>query len=944
MTSPIIEVQKYGQSIWYDFMRRSLITSGELQQLVEKDGIRGITSNPAIFEKAINGSTDYDEALKEIEHQRDMDAKSIYEHLAISDIQSAADVLEPVYKETSGRDGYVSLEVSPYLAHDTNATIDEARRLWKTVNRKNLMVKVPATPEGTPAIRQLISEGINVNVTLLFSISSYEAVARAYIEGLKALIQNGQNPSSIASVASFFISRIDAAIDKLVEIKLKTASADEQHMLKSLLGRVAIANGKLAYKRYKEMIQTPEWKELANKGARPQRLLWASTGTKNPNYSDVMYVEELIGPDTVNTIPTATLEAFRNHGRVRATIEENTEEAKTVMNTLESCGISIQDVTRKLLSDGVRLFEEPFDKLLSSLEKRRVLTTCGAIARQTNVLSEKQLNKVNVILEEWRKENKVRKLWARDASLWTGNDESNWLGWLNVSEDQLEQIERFNDFAIEIKTEDFSHILLLGMGGSSLFPEMLRKTFGKTAGYPELHVLDSTDPGQIKRFESMIDYEKTLFIVSSKSGTTLEPNILMDYFFDQVKQRVGSSAGNYFVAITDPGSKLQQLAQEKRFRHVFLGWPTIGGRYSALSDFGMIPAAAMGLDVKRFLDRADCMLHGCAASVPLSDNPGVVLGTTLGALYLDGRDKVTIITSPSLSAFGTWLEQLLAESTGKNGKGLIPVDQERLGPPRIYGNDRIFVYISIDSERNQTKAVEELEKAGHPVIRISLSDTYQLGEEIFRWEMATAVAGSIIEINPFNQPDVEASKIATRELVSQYEKTGSFPSEDPIFQDNGVKLFTDVQNKSKLGQYSKLSEYFKSFFNQLSAGDYIAILSYLDMNDTNEKLLQDIRHTIRDARQVATCLEFGPRFLHSTGQIYKGGPNTGVFLQITCDDAEDIPVPGRKYTFGAVKAAQALGDFQILLERGRRALRVHLSSNVSKGLESLKKAIAEATT
>jgi len=542
----------------------------------------------------------------------------------------------------------------------------------------------------------------------------------------------------------------------------------------------------------------------------------------------------------------------------------------------------------------------------------------------------------------------MQRLWQRDATLWTGDDEANWLGWLDIIEDQIAHPIQLRGLAKEVWSAGYKDILLLGMGGSSLCPEVLRMTFGKTAGYPDLHVLDSTDPAQVKAFEKKIDIARTLFIVSSKSGSTLEPNIFKQYFFELTKQAVGADkAGSHFIAITDPGSKMQQVAEGDHFRLVFFGRPSIGGRYSALSNFGMVPAAAMGVDTKKFLDRTQEMVQACGPAAAIEENPGAMLGIILGTAARSGRDKVTIVTSPDISDLGAWLEQLLAESTGKVGKGIIPVDREELAAPEVYGNDRVFAYVHTEHgiDVKQDAKLTALEKAGHAVLRISMADIYDLGAEFFRWEIATAVAGSIIGINAFNQPDVEASKIATRDLTSAYEKTGSLPAETPIVEDGGIKLFTDEKNAADLakaaGADKSLAGYLKAHLGRIKTGDYFALLGFIQMNAEHEKTLQTIRHAVRDKKHVATCLGFGPRFLHSTGQAYKGGPNSGVFLQVTCDDALDLPVPQQKYTFGVVKAAQARGDFQVLADRGRRALRVHLH-DVESGLATLAGAVQKA--
>ena len=552
---------------------------------------------------------------------------------------------------------------------------------------------------------------------------------------------------------------------------------------------------------------------------------------------------------------------------------------------------------------------------------------------------------VAATLSDWKQNNKVQRLWQKDASLWTGTDEGKWLGWLGIVDEQIANIGVLKDLAADIKKAKFKHALLLGMGGSSLCPEVLRMTFGKIPGFPELHVLDSTDPAQVLATEKKVDLGKTLCIVSSKSGSTLEPNIFKQYFFERVSKKVGAKeAGNRFIAVTDPGSKMQQVAEGDHFRRIFPGLPSIGGRYSALSNFGMVPAAAMGLDLPKFLKSTKEMVDACGATSAADANPGVILGAILGTAANHGRDKITFITSPGISDLGAWLEQLIAESTGKIGKGIIPVDREKLSKPAVYGNDRVFAYLRLASKPNkaQDAAVAALEKAGHPVVRISLPNTYTIGQEFFRWEIATAVAGSVIAINTFNQPDVEASKIETRKLTSEYEEKGQLPPESPFFEGSGIKLYADERNTSALKGGAKLADVLRAHLSRIKAGDYFAVLGYILMDAANEKALQEIRHKVRDTKKVATCLGFGPRFLHSTGQAYKGGPNSGVFLQITCDDAKDLQVPGQKYTFGVVKAAQARGDFAVLAERGRRALRVHLGKNVKSGLATLSKAVGQA--
>jgi transaldolase/glucose-6-phosphate isomerase len=950
LENPLRALGLFGQSVWLDYIRRSLLTSGELRRLIDDDDVRGVTSNPSIFEKAMTGSSDYVSDL-EARSAENLDAQGLYEALAIRDIQQAADALGAVYQRTGARDGYVSLEVSPLVAHNVRQTLGEARRLWKACARENLMIKLPATTEGIAAAQQLIAEGVNVNVTLLFGLDAYERVAQAYIGALEKRAARGEDLTRIASVASFFVSRIDTAIDVIIAERVDAkVGARQQRLLHALRGKVAIANAKLTYQRYRELFAGPRWQALAAQGARPQRLLWASTATKNAALRDVAYVEELIGPDTVTTIPPVTLDAFRDHGRPRASLMENLEAAADTMERLRDAGISIKDVATDLLNEGLSVFTHSYGTLLKTVEKQCRRVVSERAARISFSLPGPMREAVNASLLEWQTHEKVRRLWARDSSLWTGKDEAQWLGWLGIANGQLAHIHRLTRLSEAASQGRYSHVLLLGMGGASLGVEVLRKTFGRMAGFPELLVLDSTDPAQVKSIERSVDLAKCFLIVSSKSGSTLETNIFAKYFFDQLAARVGTKeASARFAAITDPGSPLQFMAENLRFHHVFYGWPDIGGRYSILSDFGLVPAALMGVNVGKLLDRAEGMACACMPTVPIEDNPGVTLGTILGvAARQFGRDKLTLIASPRLAAIGAWLEQLVAESTGKDGRGVVPIIGETVGPPESYGRDRLFVHLQLSpaTDAAQEAAVAELERAGHPVVRLVLDDEYDIGGEFFRWQIATAVAGSHLAVHPFDQPDVEASKFATRRITTAYEQHATLPTEMPFMSYKRLKLFADRKNVTALSELVNrertLPAYLKAHLDRIDAGDYVALLAYVEMNDVHEKALEAIRWRIRDAKHVATCLQFGPRFLHSTGQAYKGGPNSGVFLQITCDDAHDIPVPGHRYTFGIVKAAQASGDFQVLAERDRRALRVHLTSDVAGGLAMLEAALDEA--
>jgi transaldolase/glucose-6-phosphate isomerase len=938
--NPLLSLATCGQSPWLDSLGRQLIQSGTLKALIDHDGLKGVTSNPSIFEKAIAETDDYSAEIARFQSERDHSVAEIYERLVIADIRDAADALRPLYQATNGADGFVSLECSPYLAHDTEGTVAEGLRLWAAVDRPNLMIKVPATREGLPAIRRLIGRGLNVNVTLLFSLTVHQEVIEAYLSGLEDLSRAGGDPSRVASVASFFVSRIDTAVDRRLD------SLADERVAAPLRGQVAIASAKLAYVQYQAHFRGPRWDALAARGARTQRLLWASTSTKSPAFKDTLYVEALIGRETVDTLPPATLNAFRDHGEVRPdAILQDVAAAREVLADIARQGLSLDAITEDLVAEGVRAFAADFDKLLGAVAEKRRLGLEGdhpamAIWPGDTVLE----SAIAAELEVWRAAGSIRRLWAGTGALWTGQGEEAWLGWLDIVDRELADLDPLRAFAAEIGQDEVTDVVVLGMGGSSLGPEVLGLSFGASAGKRRFHILDSTDPAQILALEAELDLPRTLFIVSSKSGGTLEPNIFLDYFLDRLSKVVGvDQVGRHLVAVTDPGSSLEARAQALGFAHVFHGDPRIGGRYSVLSKFGLAPAAAMGLDIGRLLARAQTMVRSCGPDAPPSDNPGVRLGVTLGVAARHGRDKVTLIASPGVADLGAWLEQLLAESTGKQGRGLIPLAGEPLGPPEVYGADRVFIYLELESgaDPDQRLAIETLKAAGHPVVTLVLKDLWSLGSEFFRWEMATAVAGAVLGINPFDQPDVEASKQKTNALITAYGEAGSLPPQAPLFVEDGLALYADPRNAAELGPQSSLTAYLRRHLSRLEVGDYVALLAYIARTSAHSQVLDRIRARIRDRTRAATCLGFGPRFQHSTGQAYKGGPNSGVFLQITCDDPVDLAVPGHPFSFGVVKAAQARGDFEVLAERGRRLIRIHLNDSEA-GLVTLARAIDAA--
>jgi transaldolase/glucose-6-phosphate isomerase len=932
--NPLLGLETFGQSVWLDFLRRNALSNGEIQALIDQDGVSGLTSNPSIFEKAIAGSHDYDNAIRSMALENKSTAE-IYEALTIEDIQRAADFFRPIYDKLEGADGFVSLEVSPKLAHNTAGTVAEARHLWTMVNRSNLLVKVPGTKEGLSAIQQLIGEGINVNVTLLFGLPRYREVAEAYLKGLETLAASGRPLNRISSVASFFLSRIDVLIDPMVE-KLRLEEGPFADIVAGSTGQVAIASAKVAYQLYQEIFGSERFKKLAKQGARSQRLLWASTSTKNPEYSDVKYVEALIGRETINTIPLETLNAYRNYGKPVSRLQEGAEEAYRVLESLKQSRIDLDALTQELEDEGVAKFSQAFDQLMTALQEKKVTSLREAADSQTFDLG-KYTKPVQERVATLEATNFSLRLWRKEPGLWKSDAKDqeeirDGLGWLHVAEKMEENLREIDDFKNEILKAGFRSVLHMGMGGSSLTPLVLQRVFSHSADALTLTVLDSTDPATILKIEKTLPIANTLFIVASKSGTTAEPLAFGDYFYQKVKLIKGERAGENFCVITDPGSPLVKQAQERAYRKTFLNFSDIGGRYSALSYFGLVPAALMGIDVNELLLRALRMLHASASSVPAQENPGLLLGASLGELAKnDQRNKVTFLLSESLSPFGMWLEQLLAESTGKEGTGLLPVAGEPLGKPSEYGPDRIFVYICMKdtTDKELEHEVSSLRDAGQPMITITLNDRLDLGEEFFRWEFATATAGSILGINAFNQPNVQESKDNTNRLLAIVREQGKLPDEKPSLIKEPLRLYFDEKAAS-------VAETLKQFLAQAHPGDYLALMAYINEDSTNDKALQEIRVLMQDHLHIPTTLGYGPRFLHSTGQFHKGGPNTGLFLQLTATDNEDVPIPGEPYTFGVFKRAQALGDLEALQKHGRRVGHIHLGADIHQGLSILK--------
>jgi transaldolase/glucose-6-phosphate isomerase len=934
---PTRAVLEHGQSIWFDYIERKMLWDGSLYHMVREEGLRGVTSNPSIFEKAMGGADAYLPAMRQAV-RRGASADEAFELLAVEDIQWACDVFRPVYLET-GYDGLVSLEVSPHLAHDTIETIEEAHRLWEAVDRENLMIKVPGTREGLLAIEQLLFDGLNVNITLLFAVERYQSVLEGYLRALERRLQEGASVDRVASVASFFVSRIDSKVDQLLDAgvaegRFDAAAADR------VRGKTAIANARRAYRHYRQVTESDRWKRLAEAGAHPQRLLWASTSTKNPDYRDTLYVEELIGADTVDTVPAATYRAFNDHGRVEARLDRSDEE---VLAGLEGLGLSLTEVAEELERDGVRLFAGAYDRLIGAVEGRRRTLLGPAIGTDAFEPDEG----VRARLSRYQQTQVPKRLWARDGSLFAESEAEQaaaaaFMGWLDVVDTMAEASEGLQDWARELGEAGVDAVVLMGMGGSSLAPEVFRRTFERGPDAPELQVLDSTHPQAVQELVRRLEGKEAVFVVASKSGTTAEVKAFDDFFFDRVgRDPDEEEPGERFVAITDPDSPLERSAFERGFQGVFHGEPDVGGRFSALSPFGLVPAAALGVEPFELLERADRMIGSCRPAVPAEHNPAAQLAAFLAEAQAGGRDKLTVLTSPGLAAFGAWLEQLVAESLGKHGRGIVPVDGEPLGDASRYGADRVFLHLTLDGERDVHRgAAEGLSAAGHPVWTTVLHDRLDVVQEMFRWEMATAILGHEFGLDPFDQPDVQSSKDITKRLLAHLQAEGQLPEPEALVSvagpdETGVVAVSDAAGAARLDGISGVEAALRAHVDGAEVPDYVGLLAFLPPSVSFEKKLRELQGAIRDRRRVATTVGFGPRYLHSTGQLHKGGPDRGVFVQLIDAPDGDLEIPGRNYGFGALCRAQALGDFLALSERGRRVLRIGLGRDPETTLDRL---------
>lgn len=914
----LAQLNQLGQSIWYDYIRRQLLQSGQWNRLVAA-GVSGITSNPTIFEKAIGGSDDYDaELLRLAEFTQDVSV--LYDALAFEDIAAAADALRPVWERSLGRDGYASIEVSPELADDTAGTVREAHRIFARLGRPNVMVKVPATQAGIPAIRQLISDGVPVNVTLIFGLPMYDQVIEAYLTGLEERHHKGLPLHPVASVASFFVSRVDTLVDRLIA---------ERGLDPGWQGKAAVANAKLAYQLFRQRFSDRRFAALEQAGARVQRPLWASTSTKNPAYPELLYVTELVGPDTVNTLPPATLEALmRYEGRLTVTVDQAVDAAKAHLDRLEASGISMSSVAQVLLNEGVESFANSFRTLRRGILDKRSRLYLAAHPPKWEPARPELASAFAQSLTEAKSARLGERLLARDLTLWPGPAEqlAASLGWITLPQWLQAQISTIEAFAQSVQREGFRDVVVLGMGGSSLISDVWTHSF-PPAGL-RLHVLDTTHPAAISRLASSLSMPHTLFLVCSKSGDTTETVLLYRFFWDLAAKTLGREPGAHFVAITDAETELAREAQERHFRHLFINPSDVGGRYSALSFFGMVPAALVGLDLNTILHRTQQL------SEPDSKEDGVWLGTALGVAARMGRDKVTLWLPPSLAWFGDWLEQLLAESTGKDGRGLIPVAHEPALPAEDYGADRLFVRYRLAGQKDprRDELREHLQTLGHPVIELVLADPYDLARECLRWELATAIAGHWLSINPFDQPNVQESKDNTKAMLARYQDEGRLPlpEADMVIQALSVR-WHNLPTRPNSG----LQDVWSAALAELSSSAYVAVMAYLDPSAEHWRILERLREVLARKTRRAVTVGFGPRFLHSTGQLHKGGPAAGLFIQLVDDAPPPLPIPETPWDFATVLRAQAAGDLAALARHGRRVVSFALQQHPRDQIEAL---------
>ncbi len=912
------DLQQSGQSTWLNYLRNSFIRSGELAERI-RSGIQGVTANAQVYERAIIGSADYDEGIRRAT-AAGKPARLVFESLMVEDIQRAADILRPVFEAGGRRDGFVSYEIDPALLGDVTTAVAGVRHFGNLINRDNVMVEIPATPVGIETIRALVADGVSVNATHLFSVANYERVAEAYIAGITEYgITHSVWRTMPTAVASFSLSPIDAVVDDMLH---RAGRSD-------LAGKTAIALAKVLYERFRQLFGSPEWTKLS-KGAPPLRPKWTRVTPRDFLYPECHYVDHLIGPDTVITFSPVVLNAFLREGKVSQSLTAGLEDARRHLTELEALGLDLDSLAADLQRRHLSASDRRFQSLVRAVMRKR-----DELERAWRPFSARLGNldsKVDEGLQALCHRQVVCRIWAHDYTVWKPKptEITNRLGWLHIMDSMADASDRLTTFADSLREEGYTHALLLGMGGSSLAPELFQKTFGRPArpaNLPFTHlnlvVVDTTDADAIREAEAAVDLARTIVIVSTKSGGTVETLSAFKYFYNRLAAKVGpDQAGHHFIGITDPGSKIVDLAARYGFRELFINDPNIGGRYSALSYFGLVPAALVGVDVAELLERASIMasnatLCHCGA---IDDNLAARMGTIIGRSAETGRDKLTFITSLALAGFGDWVEQLIAESLGKEGKGVLPVVHEPQAPVETYGADRLFVHLRLEGDRQHDAFVHSLAEAGHPVITLRLKDTYDIGGQFLLWEMATAIAGHFMGINPFDQPNVEDAKIKARAVVTEYAAKGTLPAGE-----------TSPLSASALGE----------FLEKARPGDYVALQAYTTTTPAIDDALQALRQAIHLRTGLATTSGYGPRFLHSTGQLHKGDAGKGLFIQFVSDAVEDVAIPdeagadGSSMSFNVLKKAQALGDAQALRDERRRVLSFDVGVDAAAALNKL---------
>ncbi|MDD5217067.1 MAG: bifunctional transaldolase/phosoglucose isomerase [Candidatus Omnitrophica bacterium] len=952
-----IEMKEAGQSPWLDFIDRDLFQTGELKSLIER-GVLGVTSNPTIFEKAITrqGSGYEKDILKMI--RQGFSTFEIYDALTVTDIQKACDCFLPLFAQSDGEHGFVSLEVNPGLAFDEEGTVVEAKRLFKLVNRPNVMIKVPATAEGIPAIRRLIAEGVNVNITIIYSVEQYRQVAQAYLEGLNARLKAKGDIHKVHSVASVFVSRIDVVVDKKLN-ELADAANDpaQKSEYLSLCGKASVGNSKIIFQEFKNVIQSEEFMKLKAAGAWTQKLLWGSTSVKNPSYPDLIYVENMVGRDTVNTMTKATLESLMDHGRIEPdTVEKNIEETRQYFAKLLSLGIDIHQVCEHLKLVMAQQFCDSFDAIMARLERIRFERQAKKSAKSFDFKVQAGLpdsDDFKMKLLEMESNATVDRFFKKDPSLWKSTPDHqkvilNRLGWLKSPEWVLGKLYEMDMLYDEIRKEKIRDVVLLGMGGSSLAPEVLRDIFKKArAKSPRLSILDTTDPETILDLERSVNLKSTLFIVASKSGSTVETTSQFKYFYHQLQKKYAKAkygaaklVGRHFVAITDAGSWLENRARELQFRKVFVNPSDIGGRYSALSFFGLLPAALIGIDLRPILKQTLDLIKLSMTEKTLSKNPAIYLGALMGAWANRGQNKLNFWISPSLSPIAAWLEQLIAESTGKEGKGILPVTYEDMSGPDVYGKDHVFVWMRQKSDVLNQKAKErckEIKKAGFPVVEMVWPDIHAIGSEFLRLEIATSIASAVMGINPFDEPNVKESKDLTNKILDTLKQTGKLENPSGLLSFNGKSFISN-------GKPMDGEPLFREFFAKLgkTPEGYIVFLAYTPRAPEISKEIQKMRNSLREHYKVPVLIGFGPRYLHSIGQLYKGGDRKGLFIEFLMQDKKNAAVPETHYSFSQLKRAQALGDYEALKQKNISVLAFDVGYAPLKGIKAFKKELYQA--